>query len=847
VVGFIAIAIALRAGPSARHKTDATAKGPGTVQVPSVTATDPNASAIDPEKEKKAGNAAKMGPPKPELPVLFQPAVPWDAATLQALRREFYGPLESVPSPPVGTPVLRVSRGGVPGPGSFRSLAEALAAAPEGASIIEINDRGPLFLRSLPVLAGRDVWLRSAPGMRPVLAWEPPQGAKDKTPATLFSLRGGHLIIDGFDIVGKWTSDHAAVPTTLCQVVGGQFTLRSCTVSLAGAQPQGIALARLKRGETESARLHISGCYARGIDLTAVTTEDTAADVLIDHSLIAGNAQPLVRVAGRDEDEVTLRIVHSTLVAAQNCVSVDRGAVTVAARVCDAILARNDPAAAEGDLVRIAKSADPRVRWRVVNSVYAGWKQLLSSDTKSIDGGDLTAWHGWFGYREGDRALPETWPHNPPTQLEDLPASVFMTYETPVAFAATAGQEPVGVVIGQLPPEPADWLKRTFDRPPLVLAAAADPGVPAIDVVNDGLYHGERIELPPRADVGALLGSLLQQRRPLAPRVVFHLAGSGAYPTSPLPVTGVSELVVYFETPKQAIPPITLIVNPLSRVLNRPALIEVERGSLELIGAHIFFENSRSALMPSHLIKVTGGKLILHHCQLQGPLGKAPDAFRALLALNGPAATPLECRISDSMLLSGKDILRTSGAAVNLSVRRSLLLATGDAVAADQAALDCELEGNTWALRRALIATRIGGENTTPIAVRAAANYFTDPFGDGQGQSTLLRLPDGYMARGLLAWQGKGNAFDRRLDSFATVVAQPAPGKLQYSDWLALWGRAGEQAALTVEAGPAAKTPFNLDAPQLDRLGLPRTVRPEPGNPPPGADLARFGVLRKKG
>ena len=30
-------------------------------------------------------------------------------------------------------------------------------------------------------------------------------------------------------------------------------------------------------------------------------------------------------------------------------------------------------------------------------------------------------------------------------------------------------------------------------------------------------------------------------------------------------------------------------------------------------------------------------------------------------------------------------------------------------------------------------------------------------------------------------------------------------------------------------------------------LTLPRTVRPEPGNPPPGADLARFGVLRKKG
>ena len=56
----------------------------------------------------------------------------------------------------------------------------------------------------------------------------------------------------------------------------------------------------------------------------------------------------------------------------------------------------------------------PRLRWRVVNSVYAGWKQLLASDTKSIDGGDLNAFHAFCGYREGDRTLPETWPNNPP-------------------------------------------------------------------------------------------------------------------------------------------------------------------------------------------------------------------------------------------------------------------------------------------------------------------------------------------------------------------------------------------------------------------------------------------------
>ncbi len=421
---------------------------------------------------------------------------------------------------------------------------------------------------------------------------------------------------------------------------------------------------------------------------------------------------------------------------------------------------------------------------------------------------------------------------------------MFLTYGTPVAFVATTGQVPIGAIVGRLPPEPADWLKRTFDRPPLVLAAAVDPGVPVIDIVNDGLYHGERIALEPGADLGIVLAQLLK-RGPSALRVVFHIAGSGDHPTSPLHVEGVGTLTLYFEPPSDSAgAPITLTVNPRGAVLERGALIEVERGSLELIGARIRYDNSKSTLMPPHVIKVTGGNLLMHRCHVQGPLGKAPDAFRAVLAMQGGATVPYECRLCDCVLLSGKGILRTSGSPVRLFVRNSVALALDDALVPDGGGLDCEFEGNTWALRKALFAPRRGADGPAPIAVKAAANYFTDPFGSVPGQSMLLRLPEAFVARGLLAWQGKGNVFDRRLDSFATVAAQPTPGKLLYSDWLALWGRTGEQDAQVVEPA-AAKTPFNVDAPQLERLALPRTFRPEPGNPPPGADLLRLGLKRK--
>ena len=46
--------------------------------------------------------------------------------------------------------------------------------------------------------------------------------------------------------------------------------------------------------------------------------------------------------------------------------------------------------------------------------------------------------------------------------------------------------------------------------------------------------------------------------------------------------------------------------------------------------------------------------------------------------------------------------------------------------------------------------------------------------------------------------------------------------------------------------GPAAKSTLGIDAPQLERLALPREFRPEPGNALPGADLLRLGLLKKK-
>lgn len=856
VVACVGLVVSTR--PAPEHKKDPPVPQP---IAPVVVAPDPDAGKKD-TTLKVAGDGNRVGPDRPALPALYQAAAPLDVA---GLRRDFFGPHESFPQPPAGAPVQIVSRGAAPGSGAVRSLAEALAQAPPGASVIEIHDRGPLFVGNLPVLDGRDVFLRGGPGFRPLLAWEPPRTlAKGTAGPVLLAQRRGLLAVEGLDIVVKWMDPQTTGPACLLEAAAGSLHVRDCTFSLSGKHPHGIIMARLQNADDpsspETPRLRVARCYARGADLMALRVDGTSADILIDDSLLVGNHLPLLRMACREADEVKLRIVRSTLVSAQNLLRVQDasgkgGTPRLSAMVWDSILARNDPAAPEGDLILLAGGAEAsRMSWRAIGSLYAGWKKLIAGGAVAVDGNDLNAWHAQWQANQGDRTLLETWPNNPPAQLEDLPAAVFSPYDTPVAFAATAGGGPVGVVVGRLPFEPADWLKRTYERLALAMPPSPESGPPAIDTASDGLYHGERVELPARADLGLVLTKLLQGK-PLAPRVVFHVAGSGEHASSPLRMQGIAELVLFFEPARDAkTEPLTLTVDPKG-VLDRPALFEVDRGSLELIGAHVRLENSKSAIMPPHIIKVVGGNVFLHRCQLQGPLGKSPDAFRSLIALAGPAREPLVCRLSECVLLSGKGVVHTGGAAVRLWARNNVVLALGDALQLDLAgALEsgqtmCQLDSNTWALRRALFALKAGpylDDRSDPVLFNAAANYFTDPFGEQPAQSTMLRIPEPLLSRGQLVWQGKGNAFDRRLESFFAMVGRPAAEKQALADWLQLWGRAGEQDALVVEPGTAIKSTLATDAPQLDRLALPREFRPEPGNPVPGADLLRLGLLKKK-
>ncbi len=327
-------------------------------------------------------------------------------------------------------------------------------------------------------------------------------------------------------------------------------------------------------------------------------------------------------------------------------------------------------------MLHLADGADTlKMRWRAANSAYGGWKQLLTSTGKAITGNDLDAWHRQWIYSSGDRALPETWPSNPPSGLEEQAASAFLPRQAPIAFTALTCPGAIGCVVGWLPAAPAAWQERLFEQRPVAPIVGADFNPPRIENAADGQYHGERLDLN-KVDLGAHLTAVLQKNNP-APRVVMHLFGRGVCPSSPLRVKGVQQLVLYFE-PTKFPNELFLEVNPTNIVKPAP-LIEMIGGSLELINARVRL--SPITIVPS-VVSLQDGDLTITRCWLQGPLVKSTDTFVSLIAIANTGPTPTTLLLRDNVLLSGKTIVEMRDN-VQMKARNNLFFSLSDGVVMD--------------------------------------------------------------------------------------------------------------------------------------------------------------------
>ncbi len=742
---------------------------------------------------------------KPGWPALYQPATP---IAREQLLKEFLAPWANDAPPGADVAVYRVARlprGGAGGK-DFASLDLACAAAPEGRlTIIEIHDNGPIFQPAIAV-AKRSLIVRAAKGFRPQLVWD-----RDEAVArgdSFLTVSGGSLTLQGLDLMVRW-SDAAARSGFFARVTDGDFLASDCSFSVSGKSAAGVGVVRLERSDPaprdSKVRCRLSHCYARGANLVALDLDAAGAEVLIDGSLLVGTEQPLLQVTGRARGVTTLRVLRSTLVARQTLLRV-RGAAEPELhwQGWDALLSRCGDDAG-GEMVVLDKGIRlDRTSWQAITCCYAGWATLLIGGEKPIPG--IQGWQAFWHRTEGDALIPACWPpvlqHDPAeAPAEDYRLSLVPL--SPVGFAATSGTGPLGVDSTTLPSPRRDWLALAFEgfpAPELEMPSSSAP--PDIPALTDGRFHGARVDLT-KTELGAFLDEM-QQTRGLGPRVVLHLSGSGEHKTRPVRVKGTS-LVLFFEPPPNGKPAAFLAPDQDKKIDTAEGLIQVEGGSLEIIGGEVRFPDFHLALSSPYLVKVEGGDLRMYRTRLTGPLMRPPDNYRGAIRYDsgaGDAERARGCILNETVIQSGKAGLDAS-AGSKLRLKQSLFLCGTDAFVLQSAPEGrpggyVNLENVTVAARQGVfrLVEGVSPEAFAPLSIVARLSVFLNPFTDAS-PATLLVASDGALARSLLVWQGEGNVFDKRMGqviagvSAGTLVHPPASE--QPLPWNRLSGREWER------------------------------------------------------
>ena len=254
---------------------------------------------------------------------------------------------------------------------------------------------------------------------------------------------------------------------------------------------------------------------------------------------------------------------------------------------------------------------------------------------------DLAVWQALWDHPQGEAVKEATWPALLPADPCDTPVAAFRVVGTHAGFAALSTMGTLGCDVTALPGGRDAWPAFTYDRlwpPPFYPSPTSRP--PEIPAADDDAYYGESLN-PTTLDLGEHLQKVQGKHR-LGRKILLRLEGHGVARTSPILLKNVN-LTVYFEPQPSDKDP--LVLEPEAKnVAESRALIQMEGGSLEIIGGTIRFPNNRNIPVPTCMLKVQSGNLRLSGCRLEGPLGQTFPSYQNLIQFHG-SALPAPARL----------------------------------------------------------------------------------------------------------------------------------------------------------------------------------------------------------
>jgi len=773
-------------------------------------------------------------PSRPNLPRLGQALL--DPV---ALLNEADLPWEN--AAPWSAPVRKVRR--IPTEnGSFRSIAEALAAP--GPAVIEIADNGPFF--ELPTDFGnREVWIRAAPGFRPLLIWDLPAtlakrrlDKKTDQPLVFWHGTGQRWIFEGLDLAWH-IPETLAEPFVVLDRPAGEVQFRACTLSSVGKPRQQATLLRVVGSETGT-RLFLDRCHVRMTGVQLLHLDAPAAEVRIDGCLITAAYATTLHLQNHDKTPTQLRLFRSTLAAAPRLIQLgpsrpEQPQPAFLLTAWDSVLASLDRSA---DLLTLDSSIkdSSSIQVRSLNVLYAGWSQLLCHHERRIR--SLQEWRKLWVSEEADGWSEEIWPEAA-EELGIRPASSFTPLKAHAFASSLDPKRVIGYDPRTLPTARPNWhLLLGLDRfvdPPL-----EEPPLPEIPPLSsEEHFTGARLNLADFPDLGQYLDQLRRTRK-WADRVVLYLSGKGEHSTSPLRVRDGSLVLVFEETPDKDTPRLALkgVVGP------EGALLDVQNGNLEIYQATLRLPDlARSDY--SHLLRVQKGNVLLHRCRIEGPMQATPDKYRgAILLQPTPQASdpPRWVQIRDSVILSGQRGLSVEGNLAEMRLHNCLIVASETMTFTPGEGTTSEggspvlLERSTLAFRRAALLLSAPGDGPirTPVLLRSRDCAWLSPFASKPARSALLLEENAALARGGLIWHSERDALDNRWHLVAWSTTSFPETRDTRTVWTQLLGSYGcrsprpEVVGLrSIDGKPWA----------IERLAL-------PGREAAGANLIRLGVRK---
>ncbi len=778
----------------------------------------------------------KPTPPKPAPPP-FGPYLanlkPIPAASIDVAkaRKDFLGPFATPPSSPSAATTILVSRAPIAGKQTVPTLHHAWKEASQlEQAIIEIHDRGPHFVSTLPPLNLRHLVVQAGPGVRPLIVWD----VQPTSSAALAAFVNADVTLRDLDIAIV-ARTRAEAPIQLFHLEEGAFHAWNSHVQQVGSAPQGCTVVRLASNSMALAQIDFHACTMRGDDLQAVRLEQVSADVLFENSLMVGGKLPAIDWTHREVKGNSVRFVNSTLVAHEHLLRwrADASGATLspilAGWAFDSVLARQG--AGSGNLLHLdAGVLAANVTWNVVNSAYVGWNDLLHSPSVNI--ATLEQWRARNNKKEGDVLIADPW-----TAEAGDDVFGFLTHRLGIGSVSRPGA--LGCPLEELPPQPypwqarvLGWLETNYDGLPLPQLPFPDAGKPEIPGGDETRYSGELIDADKltleKFDLAAHVEANMRTKK-LADKIVIQIRGKGVMRSSPLKLAGV-HLILHVDKSSG------LELATFNLGSGRPFL-EIEDGKLELINVRLRPEGAMKLATPPILIRGVGSDLHLTNCRLEG--GKSGESLRTLISLEAKTEHEFHrLTLRECVLKSPRSAIEVKGQSLGVSAEGCLFLSAGSVFAlvpgepvGPRPDVFLFLRKSTCAWKASLVHV-VGTEDEIwpafahPLVVQASQNYFLNPFG---GTAPLLRGDGSLLQHGVLIWQGKNNVFDA-----ASLKAMEQSSV----DWAGMWGPWAETNSKWVDAKRDPEL-VQFHAPKYSLLALPKSAGV---TPIPGANLKVLGL-----